>query len=108
MGKYGNIWPLLPKMRTSITTSSLDIVERLNTDDDLIEAVISEGCFTSEQLENVRGAAVERSTKLLDKIKRSSLDTLCCFLHCLDRKRSHVVPLLAEGKDLETSLSLCE
>ena len=88
-------------------TSSLDIVERLNTDDDLIEAVISEGCFTSEQLENVRGAVVERSTKLLDKIKRSSMATLNRFLRCLRLKRSHVVQFLdVAGKFFSNSVDL--
>ena len=107
-GQYGDCWPLSPAMRKVIEINTKDIVALLDMDDDLIAAVISKGCFTRKQLESVNGTTDERSMKLLDKIKRSSLDTLCCFLHCLDRKRSHVVPLLAEGKDLETTLSLCE
>ena len=89
-------------MRSIITTSSRDIVELLDTDDDLIDALISEGCFTRKQMESVKNTTEtdERSMKLLDKIKRSSIVTLNRFLRCLDVKRPNVVPLLnVTGKD---------
>ena len=99
-GEYGNTWPLPPEVRRFITTSILNIVKLLNRGDDLIEAVISEDCFRRMQLESVQGTPVERSTKLLDKIKRSSIATLNCFLRCLAVKRPNVVPLLnVTGKD---------
>ena len=105
--RYGNIWPLPPEVRSFITTSSLDIVKLLDTDDDLIAAVISKGCFTRKQLESVNGTTDERSMKLLDKIKRSSIATLNCFLRCLDVKRPDVVPLLnVAGKDFSNNVDL--
>jgi hypothetical protein len=51
-------------------------------------------------LENIQGTPVEQSTKLLDKVKRSSIATLNRFLQCLNLKRPVVVPLLnVAGED---------
>jgi hypothetical protein len=98
---YGSHWPLSSAMRNVLKMNSSEIVELLDTDDDLIEAVIWKGCFTREQLECVKGTTDERSIILLDKIARSTIATLNGFLHCLAVRRPNVVPLLSEeGKDL--------
>jgi hypothetical protein len=94
-GKYGSHWPLSHAMRNVLTINSSEIVELLDTDDDLIKALISTGCFARKQLESVNGTTDERSTKLLDKIARSSIATFNRFVQCLYLKRPYVVPLLA-------------
>jgi hypothetical protein len=99
--KYGSNWPLRPEVRNVLKTNSREIIKLLDTDDDLIGAVISKCSFGSEQLESVTGTTDERSTKLLDKIARSSIATYNRFLDCLRHMRPNVVPLLpGEGKDL--------
>jgi hypothetical protein len=44
-GKYGDCWPLLPEMKAVIENSYGRIAELLRVDDELIEAVVSKGCF---------------------------------------------------------------
>jgi hypothetical protein len=111
-GEYGDCWPLLPEMEAVIENSYGPTAELLRVDDKLIEAVVSEGCFKKEQLENVTGTPFEKSKKLLDKFTRSDINNLNRFVRCLRVMRPEVVLLLTRqaGKDFKQQmlLSACD
>jgi bacterioferritin-associated ferredoxin len=59
-----------------------DIIELLDVDDDLINALVSRGCFTQQQLSRVVRASDqrERCMKLLDMLLRSSMGNFNQFV----------------------------
>jgi hypothetical protein len=65
-----------------LTENYADLIELLDVDDDLINALVSRGCFTQQQLSRVVRASDqrERSTKLLDMILRSSMGNFDQFM----------------------------
>jgi hypothetical protein len=93
-GKYGSYWPLNEKMKEVIGKSYVQIVELLRVDAQLIDAVVSAGCFKREQLEDMTGTLHEKSRKLLDKFKRSDIRNLNRFVRLLRVMRPEVVQLL--------------
>jgi hypothetical protein len=106
-GKYGDCWPLFPETKADIENSYDQIAELLRVDTELIEAVVSNGCFERDQLEGVTGTPYEKSKKLLDKFRRSDISKLNRFVRCLRNMRPKVVPLLTgeAGKDFKHQVS---
>jgi hypothetical protein len=107
-----NYWPLNEEMKEVIGNSYDQIANLLRVDAKLIKTLVSEGCFKREQLKNVTGTTYEKSTKLLDKFKRSDIRNLNRFVRCLRVMRPEVVPLLTgeAGKNFRKKMlaSACD
>jgi uncharacterized protein YajQ (UPF0234 family) len=93
-GTYGDCWPLSPEMKEVLRVNYVHITAVLRVDAELIQAVVSKGCFKTEQLESVAGTLYEKSSKLLDKFRRSNTRNLNHFIRILRDIQPKVVPLL--------------
>jgi hypothetical protein len=103
-GEYGNCWPLLPEVRTVLRESYAEIIKLLNVDDDMINALVSRGCFTQQQLDDVSCISGQRKRcmKLLDMILRSSMGNYNICLQYMKKINMQCTPLLegSAGKEI--------
>jgi hypothetical protein len=92
----GDCWPLDPHRKAFIVHNYPQLVELLDTDEDLIVAIRSRGCFNDALLQSIESSADlrERARKLLDIVLRNSVSKLNQFIECLNTTQPHLVPLL--------------
>ena len=105
--EFGDCWPLGSERQLIIMANYQELVELLDTDDDLIGEMKSRGCLRQEhlsQIENV-GDLCERNKLLLNILLRSS--TCACslyrFMECLRTTQQHLLPFLTgnTGKQIK-------
>jgi hypothetical protein len=87
----------LPKERKTNLRNNCDHVIRvLHSDDELIDALVSAGCFKKEQLKSVTTVtdSCSRNIELLDKLRRSSMRNFELFVQFIRKVQPRVVPLL--------------
>jgi hypothetical protein len=109
--KYGKCWPLLADARTALIENYAELAEIVDVDDDVINAIVSERCFTRRQLSPVKSISDQRvrSKRLLDMLLRSSIDNLERFLHCVKNVWLGCARLLdgSAGNDIIHADNLC-
>ena len=78
----------------------MELWELLDTDDDLIGAMLSRSCFTQQKVTSIKNVSDlrERNKKLLDILTRSSRENFNRFVECLRRTQPHIEPLLTGNK----------
>jgi hypothetical protein len=83
-----------------ITKNNVKLWELLDTDDDLIGAMLSQSCFTQQLLTSIQRVSDldDRNKKLLDILTRSSRENFNRFVDCLRTTQRHIVPLLTGNK----------
>ena len=81
----------------------MELWELLDTDDDLIGAMLSQSCFTQQQVTSIQRVSDldERNKKLLDILARSSRENFNKFVGCLRTMQRHIVSLLTGNKGTE-------
>ena len=98
--EFGDCWPLDSDQISLISKNSLELCELLDTDDDLIGAMLSRSCFTQQKVTSIKNVSDlrERNKKLLDVLTRSSRENFNRFVDCLRTTQPHIVPLLTGNK----------
>ena len=93
---------------TIIRENASELLERLVTDDALIEAMKSKSCFTQQQLTIIQSVSDlhERNKMLLEILSRSSLEKFNRFVDLLRAMKPHIVPLLT-GNEGKQSVNRC-
>ena len=83
-----------------MTKNNLELRKLLDTDDDLIGAMLSQSCFTQQQVTSIQNVSDlrKRNMKLLDILTRSSRENYNRFVDCLRTTQRHIVPLLTGNK----------
>ena len=78
----------------------MELHKLLDTDDDLIGAMLSKSCFTQQQVTSIHNITDlrKRNMKLLDVLTRSSRENFNRFVDCLRTTQPHIVPLLTGNK----------
>ncbi len=93
--EFGEHWPLDSDKTSVIIKKRSELLELLDTDDDLIGAMLSRDVFSKHKLRSIQSATdlQTRNGKLLDILTGSSLRTLNRFVGCLQSTQCHLVPL---------------
>ena len=91
----GSMWPLGNEQLRIINENSQQLIQFLDSGDDLIFSLIGTDCFTSRQMSVIkRKPDVERrNAKLLKMLKRRGVEHFNQFLHCLEQTQRHLLPL---------------
>jgi hypothetical protein len=86
-------WPLDGSQTSQLGSSHSTLVELLDVDDDLIDALISANFSSLRQLQWIRGREYpcERAEKLLDMVLRRSQDNLRSLIECVRTNQKHLV-----------------
>jgi Caspase recruitment domain len=81
-----------------------ELLQRLEIDDDQIETMKSQSCFTQQQVTSIHKVSnlQERNKKLLDILSRRSVENFKRFVECLRATQPDIEPLLtgSKGKQL--------
>lgn len=89
-------WPLDLETKSVIMKNYSEIADLLEVDEDLVCEMLSQECFTLNQLiiiYNTRDEC-ERNQKLLNSLLRGSTVTWTKFIGCLQRTQRHILPLI--------------
>jgi hypothetical protein len=94
---YGSCWPLDDDHENIINKNYLRLKDLLDPDDDLINVMLSRDCLTPQRLINIRNCTdvSERNKKLLEYLRRGSLEKFDSFVDCVACTQPHLVPLLS-------------
>ena len=91
----GSMWPLDTDQLHIINENLQQLVQVLDSGDDLIFSLIGTDCFNSRQISAIKCIPdVEgRNAKLLQMLKRRGVEHFNQFLHCLEQFQRHLLPL---------------
>jgi hypothetical protein len=94
--EVGDCWPLNDEQLSTINRNSRQLVDILDTDDDLIANMMSTSCLAFRQLTDLREEANlgERNRKFVEMLKRRSVDHFRACIVCLENTQRHVIPLM--------------
>jgi len=96
-----NVRPLEEKHLEKLNVNFRRLVEHLNFNDGLLDSMMSHGCITREQQNAVRemhSSSAEKNRKVLDILKRRSVDHYHSFLACLRlNDQNHLANCLMDG-----------
>ena len=91
----GNMWPLGNDQLRVIIEHFEQLIQFLDSGDDLIFSLIGTDCFTSRQIDALKCIpdVSDRNAKLLKMLKRRGDEHFNQFLHCLNQTQRHLLPL---------------
>jgi hypothetical protein len=71
------------------------LIEHLDTDNELLDLMLSTDCLTHRQIEHVRSLTElsDRNKELLELLNRRSVDHFQQFIGCLEKTQYHLIPL---------------
>lgn len=86
-------WPLDDRQISLLQSNHSKLLDLLDADDELIDALISAHFSSWQQLHYLRGFEDqrERAVKLLDLLFRRSQDNLHLFIKCVGTNQRHIV-----------------
>ena len=90
------MWPLDNNQLRLITGNLQQLIEFLDSGDDLIFSLIGTDCFTRRQIDALKCIADinDRNAKLLTMLTRRGVEHFNQFLHSLEMFQRHLLPLL--------------
>ena len=89
------MWPLDNDQLRAINGNFKELINYLDSGDDLIFSLISTDCFTSRQIDALKCIPdnCDRNAKLLKMLRRRGVEHFNQFLHCLEKTQRHLLPL---------------
>ena len=90
------MWPLDNNQLRIINENMKQLIELLDSGDDLIFSLMATNCFNRRQIDALKCITDinERNVKLLEMLKRRAVEHLNKFIQCLQNIQRHLVPLL--------------
>ena len=102
------MWPLDDNQLSVINENFQQLIQFLDSEDDLIFSLIATSCFTRRQISVIKCITdIEgRSSKILQLLKRRGVEHLNQFLSCLERTQRHLLPFLTGNTGMTNDLWL--